>query len=217
MIKLFEKKSCPNCRKKVKDEFSFCPYCGEELEEESDSTVMSFGEMFEDVDKEFERIDKMFGFGPFKVKMFKLPKTRSDGISIVIHSDTGMRPKVEVKTSGGYKKLEPELKRKLGVKPGGEEIEEVEKEENSKRVPRTTEEPETKIENVGNKQRIQIKLPDVKNENNIEVKKLEQSMEIKAFAGNKAYFKLLPIIGNVIRKEFKNGILKIEIEKSISR
>ena len=116
-----------------------------------------------------------------------------------------------MKTFGDYKKLEPELKRRLGVKAG---VEEVEEEEEKVRVPKVTEEPEAEIKSSGNKQIISIKLPDVKEED-IEIKKLEQSMEIKAFAGDKAYFKLIPLPSNatIVKKEFKNGVLKIEVEK----
>jgi HSP20 family molecular chaperone IbpA len=127
-----------------------------------------------------------------------------------------MEPKIEVKTSGEYKKLEPEIKRRLGVKPGVEEVSEEEEEVEKKvRIPKVTEEPEAEIKNLGNKQIISIKLPDVKSKEDIEVKKLEQSMEIKAFAGDKAYFKLIPLPANasIVKKEFKNGVLKIEVER----
>ena len=57
-------------------------------------------------------------------------------------------------------------------------------------------------------------IPDVKSLDDIEVKQLQQSIEIKAYAGDKAYFKLIPIPSNAtVNNEFKDGILKIEIEK----
>jgi HSP20 family molecular chaperone IbpA len=210
---MFEKKKCPACGKKVEKEFSYCPYCGEELKEaEEEFEEFRPFSIFEDIDKdigkELKRVDKMFSKDFFKFPKFE----RGGGISITIQSGTGMEPKVEVKTSGEYKKLEPEIKRRLGVKPAIEEVEE-EVEKKPRRIPKVTEEPEAKIEKIGNKQRIEIKLPDVKSEKDIEVKDLEQSIEVKAFAGDKAYFKLLPIVGTVTKKEFKNGILRIEVEK----
>jgi HSP20 family molecular chaperone IbpA len=205
---MFEKRKCPACGKKVEEKFSYCPYCGASLESEEEFEEFRPFRIFEDIDKEFERIDKMFGKSFFKFPKFE----RGGGISITIQSGTGMEPKIEVKTSGEYKKLEPEIKRRLGVKPAIEEVEE-EIEKKPRRIPKVTEEPEAKIEKIGNKQRIEIKLPDVKSEKDIEVKDLEQSIEVKAFAGDKAYFKLLPIVGTVTKKEFKNGILKIEVEK----
>ncbi len=206
---MFEKKRCKKCREKVSDKWDFCPYCGTPLKEREFETF----DIFEDIEKEFRRIDKMFGFEfpKFRIK----PGIRGGGISITIQSGTGMKPHIEVKTSGEYKKIEPEIKRRLGVKAGVEEVsEEEEKIERKVRVPKVTEEPEAEIKNLGNRQIISIKLPDVK-EKDIEVKKLEQSMEIKAFAGDKAYFKLIPLPANasIVKKEFKDDVLKIEVEK----
>ncbi|MEM7821257.1 MAG: zinc ribbon domain-containing protein [Candidatus Aenigmatarchaeota archaeon] len=203
MTKMFEKKRCPNCGEKVKSNWRFCPSCGEELAEERDIFDLS-----EEIEKEMRNIDKFFASS-----LFKLPRRRgfpSSGISITIHSMGGREPKVEIKTTGEYKKVEPEIKRRLGIKPA---IEEIGEKEEKIRVPKITEEPETKIENIGRKQIIKIKLPDVKPEN-LEVKRLEQSIEVKAFVDDKAYFKLIPIPPNAsVSKEFKNNILKIEIER----
>jgi HSP20 family molecular chaperone IbpA len=206
---MFERKKCKECGEKVSDKWDFCPYCGAPLREKEFEPF----DIFDDIEKEFRRIDKMFGieFPKFRIK----PGIRGGGISITIQSGTGMEPKIEVKTSGEYKKLEPEIKRRLGVKPGVEEVSEEEEVEKKVRIPKVTEEPEAEIKNLGNKQIISIKLPDVKSEEDIEVKKLEQSMEIKAFAGDKAYFKLIPLPANasIVKKEFKNGVLKIEVER----
>jgi len=212
---MFERKRCPNCGERVKGQWEYCPRCGEELVEKEKEEVefRPFG-MFEEIDREFERIDKTFGSEFFR--MPRLKPIRGGGISITIHSATGREPRVEIKTSGDYKKVEPEIKRKLGVKPAVEEIEEEGVERKKPvRVPKITEEPETRIETVGNRQKIQVKLPDVKDEKNIEIKKLEQSIEIKALAGDKAYFKLIPIASNasISGKEFKNGVLRIEVER----
>jgi HSP20 family molecular chaperone IbpA len=125
-----------------------------------------------------------------------------------------MEPKVEIKTSGDYKKIEPELKRKFGVKPAIEEVEEEEKPKVERKA-KVTEEAETEVKTLGNKQIISVKLPDVESEDDIEIKRLEQSIEIKAFAGDKAYFTLVPLPASaaIVKKEFKNGVLRIEVEK----
>jgi len=203
---MFELKRCRRCGKGLKKEWEFCPYCGESVEYKP-----KYRDIFKDVDKEFERIDKMFG--PVFVKFPKFdiesPFKRS-GISITIRSGTGRKPTVHVKTSGHYKKVEPQIKRRLGVSG---EVEEVKEEEQKIRIPKITEEPETKIEQRGNEGIIIIKLPDVKNLDDIEIRKLGQSIEIKAFAGDKAYFKLIPIKPNaqISDRSFKNGILKIQL------
>jgi len=200
---MFESKTCRRCGKGLKKDWGFCPYCGESVEYKH-----KYKDIFEDVEDEFERIDKMFG--PVFVKFPRLDTEspfRKSGISITIKSGTGRKPKVHVKTSGHYKKLEPQIKRRLGVRQGIEEV------KRKIRIPKMTEEPETKIEAHGNEKTIIIKLPDVKKLDDIEIRKLGQSIEIKAFAGDKAYFKLIPIRPNaqISDRSFKNGILKIQV------
>jgi hypothetical protein len=215
---MFRKKACPNCGEKIKEGWEFCPHCGEEIGIETTiekETITPFKSIFGNIDKEFERIDKMFGLDSFKFPNSIKRGMKGGSISITVQSGTGMEPKVEIKTSGDYKKLEPELKRKLGVKPKIEEVEEkmIEKKKREIKLPKVTEEPETEIQTIGNKQIVSIKLPDVKNEDNIEIKRLGQSIEVKAFVDDKAYFKLIPISPNAtVSKKFREGLLKIEIE-----
>jgi len=206
---MFESKKCKNCGKGLKDEWVACPYCGTSTKERPRRQYDMFQEFEKDIEREFERIDK---FGP---RFFKFPRVdvmpfRGGGISITIKSGTGVRPKVDVRTSGEYRKIEPQIKRKLGVREGLEETEEFKPE---RKPPKITEEPETKVDKTGDKQLITIKIPDVKTVENIDIRKLEQSLEVKAFAGDKAYFKLIPINPNaqILNRSFKNGVLRIEL------
>jgi HSP20 family molecular chaperone IbpA len=106
-----------------------------------------------------------------------------------------MMPKVDIRNA-----REHEPKRKQVV-------------ERPARIPKLTEEPETKIERIGKKQIIKVKLPGVK-EDDIEIKKLENSVEIRAFVGDKCYFKLIPIPSNAnVNETFENEMLKIEVSR----
>ena len=199
---MFWNKKCENCNNEIRGKWNFCPSCGANLVEKPFSTI------FEDVNKEFESMEKTFKTD-FRFPKFRLnPPVRSSGVSITITSGTGMQPKVEVKTSGKYKKLEPEIKNRSYPK---EPVSEIEDDKKVIKAPKITEEPATRIQRLGNKQIITINLPDVKEED-VQIKQLEQSIEIKAFAGDKGYFKLIPIPANAyVGKEFKDGVLKIEV------
>ncbi|MDI6806606.1 MAG: zinc ribbon domain-containing protein [Candidatus Aenigmarchaeota archaeon] len=204
------KRKCPGCGKKLEGDFRFCPYCGEELITRAE--VRPFKGIFEDVEKEFERIDRMFGSEFFRFPKIRFrPLTRGGGITVTIHSGLDKEPKVSIKTFGDYRKFEPEIKRKLGVKAPVEEVEEVEK--IPRKVPKVTEEPETKIEKINGKSLITVRLPGVKSEDDVEIRKLEQSMEIRAFTDDKAYFTLVPIKTGVeiLRKSLEDEVLKIEM------
>ena len=124
------------------------------------------------------------------------PPLKAKGVSIIITADNVSPPKINVQTYGNQKHVHHHHHEK------------------PVRIPKTTEEPEMKIHRSQNKQIITLNLPDVKNLEDIEIKQLHQSIEIKAFAGDKAYFKLIPIPSNAsVNNEFKDGVLKIEVVK----
>jgi HSP20 family molecular chaperone IbpA len=180
---LFSKKKCRNCDEKIDNNWNFCPHCGEELTEKSKN-------IFDEIDKHFEEVDKTLDQGIY----FKPIK----GISITISGD-GTKPEIEVKNFGHFDHKAERAIEKIKEKPA--------------RIPKITEEPETMIEKIGNRQIVSIKLPRVKMED-IEIKRLEQSIEVKAFAGDKAYFKLIPIPSNAsINRTFENDMLKIEVQR----
>lgn len=187
---MFWEKKCKNCESKVDSKWLFCPNCGINLKEVKEKDI------FQEVDREFKQIDKMLGV---KVPKFILkPPLKTKGVSITITSDNVSPPKINVQTYGEHKHHHHEHKH----------------EEKPVRVPKTTEEPETKIQKTQNKQVITLNLPDVKSLEDIEIRQMHQSIEIKAFAGDKAYFKLIPVPSDAtVNNEFKDGVLKIEVVK----
>jgi len=197
---MFEKKQCARCGEKIKDEWDFCPHCGRKFSHRE----KEMQDIFEEMEKDFEA-------EPFILPQFKAkPVMRGGRIDIIIHGGTGMQPRIDVRTSGDFRKQE--VKRKVSVGPYPEE--KIEKEKVKGRTAKTTEEPEAETQNVGNRRIISIKLPNVKSEKDIEIKKMEQSVEVKAYAGDKAYFKLIPIPANAeVSGKFDNGMLKLEILK----
>jgi HSP20 family molecular chaperone IbpA len=209
---MFGSKSCKNCGKNLKDDWIACPYCGFDIREKrAYNNVDNFGKYIE---KEFEKIDKMFG--PIFVKFPKVENEfpfKGGGISIVIKSNQGMKPQIQVRNIGDYRKFSPEVRRRVDIKEGP-----MGTEENVRKrikIPKRTEEPIVKIERDNDKESITINLPDINRPENIEIRKLEQSLEIKAFANDKAYFKLIPIEPDmeISNKTFKDGILRIELVK----
>jgi HSP20 family molecular chaperone IbpA len=146
-------------------------------------------DVFEAIDKEFEQIGKAFGISNIKMKPM------GEGVSIIITSGDDMTPKVDIRNTRDHEPRRKQIVEKLT------------------RIPKFTEEPDTKIERLGKKQIIKIKLPGVK-EDDIEIKKLENSIEIRAFVGDKCYFKLIPIPSNAnVNETFENEMLKIEVSR----
>jgi HSP20 family molecular chaperone IbpA len=202
---MFERRKCPSCGEGVKAGWAFCPHCGTGLRVKVRPARDLFAGLFEDIHREFERIDRLFGRDFFK---FPTP-FRGGGVSVTITSGTGREPRVDVKTFGEYKKFEPEIRRRFGLEKPVREVEE----RPPRPIPRVTEEPEARVERLADRDVITIKLPGVTDEADVEIRKLEQSVEIKAFAGDKAYFKLIPIkpTSHILSKSLENETLRIEI------
>ncbi|MEM5873127.1 MAG: zinc ribbon domain-containing protein [Candidatus Aenigmatarchaeota archaeon] len=206
---------CPCCGKEIEANWAYCPYCGCFLgfrifDEIFDRNYLR--DIFEDFDRTFRRVLKEM-LKPFDLE--KEPYIRGGGISIVIKSESGKKPKVYVKTFGDYKELEPKIKENLKKKIGIEEVEEKQEEKVKEiREVKVTEEPEVKIKRELNRIEIEVDLPDVESAKDIEISELEESIEIRAYAKDKAYFKIIskPAGKSIIEKRFEKGKLKIILE-----
>jgi HSP20 family molecular chaperone IbpA len=78
------------------------------------------------------------------------------------------------------------------------------------RLPRH--EPETKIRRMTDKLVYEISLPGVKNEQDIMINNLQNSIEVKAFSKDKAYFKLIPLAFPIKSWNLKDERLVLELK-----
>ena len=74
------------------------------------------------------------------------------------------------------------------------------------------EEPKTNMRRLSDRVVYEIKIPGVKSQENISITALENSIEIKASAKDKAYFKLIPINLPIINYDFSDENLILEFE-----
>lgn len=111
---------------------------------------------------------------------------------------------------GGKPELVPQQKVREAAIPSysSSKISDEEQEEISK-LPR--EEAITKVRRFTNKIVYEIELPGVKDEKKIFINKLQNSIEIKAFAKDKAYFKLIPVSFPIKNWKFSKGKLILEL------
>ncbi|MEM5871603.1 MAG: zinc ribbon domain-containing protein [Candidatus Aenigmatarchaeota archaeon] len=217
---------CPNCGSKVNENWSFCANCGFELRKrEFDLFGDDFSKLVDRMVKEItDEMNERFGafeknFEVLDLSPFFTRPIKSSGFSIKITHESGKKPKISIKTFGDVneKEIENEIK-KLGFKPETPKVSEKPMKTEERRGicfegVKITEEPETSVRRVNDKIIVEVKLPGVKDEKNIEVRSLENSIEIKALAGDKAYFKILtkPPQTNVVKYNFKNEVLTLEM------
>lgn len=214
---MFGRKIRCRCGKKINKDYDFCPYCGIQVKEQvkqkeefdkflkelEDDLGMPFfmKKPFEKIMSEFER--QMKELEPLMAEQMEMQnrqlnqgnqnnlnnenKNQNDavGINIDIRTTNDGQPVIQIKKFGDLKKEKenlPDTKNKI--------LTEQEKEKYST-LPRK--EPITKIRRFSDKIVYEISLPGLKNKEDIIINKLQNSIEIKALAKDKVYFKLIPL------------------------
>lgn len=230
---MFSKKQCKSCKKKIDKNFEYCPYCGsftkDEVGDERDYGFLGkndlnmnevkmplgfntiFKKLMKEMDKQFRELDREIG----KEKEMKLdkrnPNIKQGGISINISSGAG-QPVIKVKSFGNmpeFKVMENQIK--PAGKPPAKKVPQISEEQAKKLAKLPREEASSKVRRLSGKVVYEIELPDVKESKDIIINKLENSIEIKAFAKDKAYFKFLPVSLPLIRSRFLDGKLTLEL------
>lgn len=238
---MFNKKIKCRCGKKVDVKYAFCPYCGADLkaklvrekarDQEVDGMLkqvesafnvpffMKFPfeklvkQMVKEVDKQFHEYDAMLSQEQNQNEAEKNPNVMASGISISVNTSPEGEPVIEVKQfgQGQEEKLqkikvdEPKQYKKLPKSFFTEA-------ETSKLSKLPRQEPKTKVRRLTDKIIYEISLPGVKQEKNIIINKLQNSIEIKAFAKDKAYFKLIPVDLAIKDYKLSNEVLILELK-----
>lgn len=197
-----------------------------------------FGREFERIEKEMRSIEREFGVIDLSQiqPMLRAKKPGVRGFTIQIQTKTGERPKIDIKTFGDVKKEEitKSVSKQLGVRP--EEVKILEqkipvgprappmkrpaiepakketKEEQLPTTPLVTEEPRTNVMQMPGKLIVEIELPGVKKEEDIEIREYEESAEVKARAKDKVYLKIITLPKNLTlaAKKLKDSKLRLE-------
>jgi len=227
------RKKCPRCGRKIEREFDFCPYCSHDFryekknqesqdfgmlgKEDSLTEMPNFGipmnlsglfnsklfnNLFQEFDKQFKEIDR---------GLAKKPKTenknmRNSGISISISMSDGKNPDIKVSGFGpDFKNLKQETRETKIPKS------EISDEEAKKLAKLPRKEAETSVRRFSNKIVYEVALPGIKNLKDIIINKLENSIEIKAFSKENAYFKLIPVNLPILNYKMDKEKLVLEL------
>jgi RNA polymerase subunit RPABC4/transcription elongation factor Spt4 len=215
---MFNKEKCKKCKKKISENYSFCPYCGTNLDEnqvdwgmlgkndfESFAKEMKlplgfntiFNSLMKNLSKEFET--QMRDVQPQK----KTNEIKKDGISISISTFGNGAPKIKVSEMGKKqttKKENPKFQQNFFTKEKAQEFIE------SPKV-----EPKTNIRRLSSKVIYELEMPDVSGMEDVSIIKLENSIEIKAIGKKKSYSKVIPINLPITSYDLSEGKLILEL------
>jgi HSP20 family molecular chaperone IbpA len=236
-----KKQICPRCGNKSSKKYTFCPHCGNnfkssegEFFEPSFNMGFPFNTIFKQlekqIEKQFRELDKQVlsdshqelppTFMDDSDKQNK-PKTgqaspfgQSPGISISI-SSSGGQPVIRVRNMGDNQRVHRVQAQSNQTQPVKDSLPKnkltAEQIEKFSRLPK--EEPQTSVRRLTDRIVYEIDMPGVE-EKNIHITKLQNSIEIKAFAKDKAFFKLIPIALPIIKSQLSEGKLVLELKPS---
>ena len=224
---MFRKKTCKNCGEKISEKYNFCPYCRVPLNRhlKEDWGMLGrndfispmeevklpmglntlFNSLMKNLNKQFTELDR-----EMKEEKGKSETSKKGGISISISTSGNLPPEIRVKSFGNipeFQKKEKKVEKQLK----GLKIDNLQK-KSKKFSGLPKKEPITNIRRLSNRVVYEIKMPGVKSMKDISIIQLENSIEIKALAKNKVYFKLIPINLPIRKYNLEKGKLVLELE-----
>ena len=220
---------CPRCRERIVENWSFCPRCGARLPSGEQSTPAprsaSFSEMFKEIERQMKEAlgsDVTGNIEFFDLKPEFINKNslfRSGGFRVKITRNGDGPPSIDIKAFGDVdEKLAEKMTEAIraqteGAKAVHEEVQEQVEEPAPARDVSDYREPAATTRWAGDHLVVDLQLPDVESEDDIVVRKLGESIEVRAFAGNQGYFKILsiPKDAKLLGKSFKGSTLSMKI------
>ena len=213
---------CRRCNAKIEQGWSFCPRCGSL--QKGDFFSRPITEHLKRMRQEFAHMDKMFekNFEMFDISPYFRKPTKA-GFSIRISTTSGKKPQISVKTYGNVDKdkildqVAHQLKQgrplRFTIKPKP-----VQKKlpqsvaPHAAEPPKSLEEAKSSVKRQDNKVIVEVHMPHAHSLNEIEVKELENSVEVKFVKGDKAYFNIFtkPPHSRLVNKRLEKGILYLE-------
>ncbi|MEM4318636.1 MAG: zinc ribbon domain-containing protein [Candidatus Pacearchaeota archaeon] len=213
---------CIKCGKEIEKKFKYCPYCGtkqlkgnllDDVEDLMNKESFGFGfpftsfnRMIKDLANQIER--EMTKFDE-EIKTKKTSPLGRKGISIKISFSNGSGPGVVIENIGEERggKVDKNSKEIKKIKEINKKVTAFET------LPR--EEAKTKVKRLSDRIIYEIQLNGVKSLDDVEIKQLENTTEVKAIAKDKIYFKLIPIVLPIINYELKGSKLYIYFKPEV--
>ena len=205
---------CSRCGSDIESGWNFCPRCGARRNADPADALGRdiFSRMldtFKNSFSDFDQMEKVMekDMETFDLSKFAGRKTSFRPVRIQITQKAGQPPRVTV---NNYKNKA----RSVGPALRGDEgkIKKPRMPSFMRRKVEVTEEPDADVRRAGDRLLVDIKMPEVKNREDVTVNDFDSSVEIKALAGKKGYFKIVkkPENFRLSSKSFDDGVLHLE-------
>src|SRR3989338_10844011 len=219
---MFNRKRCKRCDGKISKDYNFCPYCRTPLEDGFDddnwgflgrndslegmNVPLVFNHLFNSLIKNLNNQFKELEIQTRSQQ--KKPEIKKGGISISISTSGNRPPEIKVTSFGNV----PEFKQKEKRMEEKTKVLKLPLSDSKKFSGMPKKEPETNIRRLSNKVVYEINMPGVKSIEDISIIQLENSIEIKAFAKDKVFHKIIPINLPISDYNLSKGKLVLELD-----
>jgi hypothetical protein len=185
---------CKKCGNAVRENWDFCPVCGTQVQKAQIVRMPIRFNFSEDMETD-EDFDSMIQ-GAFKEAEKLLQGMGFPGRINFTINNQGPEHVQRIRNPAPAKKRVKHI-------------------EQPQRAVKSVEEPEMRIGNAPDGTYIELKVPGVTSVKDIIIKKLKESIEVRAYVGDKMYFKLIPITpdADIAERKFVNGVLSLKIQK----
>ena len=204
-------KQCEKCGKSANNKYDFCPYCGNPLDENNSWGMLGKNDL--NTDNPFNSMGLGGGFlnkmlGNAMKMMEKEMQKEIQNTKPKTNLQLYINGKKVNLGHGNIKIVKKEKKQPKTLMPTN-----VFSKENQKRFANLPkEEPKTNVRRLSDRIIFDINMPEVKSMKDISITKLESSIEIKAIAKDKAYYKIIQVGLSLIDYYLDQGKLILELE-----
>ena len=219
---MFNKKKCKNCGEKISNSYNFCPYCRVPLIDSFDNEDFGilgrndsteeiklplgfnhlFNSLIKNMNTQFKELESQ------AKKEQKKSEVKKGGISISISTSGTRPPEIKVTSFGNIPKFK-EKEKQIAKKANAIKLP---LSDSKKFSGMPKKEPETNIRRLSNKVVYEINMPGVKSMEDVSIIQLENSIEIKAFAKDKVFHKIIPINLPISDYNLSKGKLVLELD-----
>lgn len=210
-------KKCSNCDKKIEKDFVYCPYCAFPVKQQKDKD--DFGLLGKD-----DKIGNVpivgagsQGMPPGMLPLDKILGSLMNQLGKELGNMRAINPggNFKIQISTGFpgdpnmiKKQPKKVKRTQNLQKINIPAEEVER---RKSLPR--QEAESNVRRLSDRVIYEIKIPGINKKEQIAIAKLDNSLEIKAYADKICYTKSIPIDADLIQSYLKDDTLFLELRE----
>lgn len=176
---------CHYCANLVESKWSYCPVCGHKVDHQS--TFVNL------INKHLDQIRKRFS-----TQLYDKNTKESTMGNITISITTGFgSPKISAGTNKSQDLQHYEARKNKTAE---------------RTQPKEIIEPEIIMKKTGDDITVDAHLPGVKSENDVEINAMSNSVELRAYAGDKGYFKILNIPNSfdLVDKKLKDEKLRLQ-------